>query len=248
MTHRVPPHLIQKAPSERTRVQPLTRERVLAAALAIVDREGLAKLSMRRLGADLGVDPMAVYHYLPNKAALLDGLIDAVMIELGVAPARESGQRLSDWVVETYKHFWDQLVAHPNVLPIMDSRMITGEAAMLSAEQVLIEMERAGIASGAAVQALTLITTVTIAVARTRAAREETARDPMQVVVRRAAIEDLDPERFGRVRAGFIEAPVKDWWASLEFTLRSLVASLERGDAPHMSMPAATPESMNDRH
>jgi hypothetical protein len=85
-------------------------------------------------------------------------------------------------------------------------------------------------------------------VARTRAAREETARDPMQVVVRRAAIEDLDPERFGRVRAGFIEAPVKDWWASLEFTLRSLVASLERGDAPHMSMPAATPESMNDRH
>ena len=59
----------------RTRREPLTRERVLTAALEIVDREGLARLSMRRLGAELGVDPMAVYYHIPNKAALLDAMV-----------------------------------------------------------------------------------------------------------------------------------------------------------------------------
>ena len=60
-------------------------ERVVETALALVDRDGLDRLSMRRLGAELGVDPMAVYHYIPNKAALLDGLTEAVMNELGIA-------------------------------------------------------------------------------------------------------------------------------------------------------------------
>ena len=48
----------------------LSREYILHTALRIVDRDGPDKLTMRRLGAELGVDPMAVYHYLPNKAAL----------------------------------------------------------------------------------------------------------------------------------------------------------------------------------
>src|SRR5271157_1026364 len=48
----------------------LTREKIVKAAVRIVDRDGLAALSMRRLGAALGVDPMAIYYHLPNKAAL----------------------------------------------------------------------------------------------------------------------------------------------------------------------------------
>ncbi|HEY6737567.1 MAG TPA: TetR family transcriptional regulator, partial [Actinopolymorphaceae bacterium] len=56
----------------------LTRERVLDAALALVDREGLAALSMRRLGAELGVEAMTLYHHVANKAALLDGLVERI--------------------------------------------------------------------------------------------------------------------------------------------------------------------------
>ena len=65
---------------------PLQREVIVSTALALVDREGLQALSMRRLGAALGVDPMAVYYHLPSKQALLDAIVEAVMagIDLSV--------------------------------------------------------------------------------------------------------------------------------------------------------------------
>jgi len=49
---------------------------VLDAALDLVDRDGVAALSMRHLGAELGVEAMTVYQYLPNKDALLDGIVE----------------------------------------------------------------------------------------------------------------------------------------------------------------------------
>jgi len=75
----------------------LTREKIVRAALQIVDREGLPALSMRRLGAGLGVDPMAIYYHLPNKAALYDAIVEAVMAEVdldsgpGLAAAQTDG-------------------------------------------------------------------------------------------------------------------------------------------------------------
>lgn len=57
----------------------LTRELLTAAALRIADAEGLDSLSMRRLGAELGVDPMAAYRHLPSKKALLVGVVEAVL-------------------------------------------------------------------------------------------------------------------------------------------------------------------------
>jgi len=57
----------------------LTREVLVATALRIADAEGLDALSMRRLGAELGVDPMAAYRHLPSKKALLAGVVEAVL-------------------------------------------------------------------------------------------------------------------------------------------------------------------------
>ena len=65
--------------SRRAARPPLTREQIVATALALVDRDGLAALTMRRLGAELGVDPMAAYRHLPNKKALLAGVVEAVL-------------------------------------------------------------------------------------------------------------------------------------------------------------------------
>ena len=55
----------------------LSRELVLSAALALVDAEGLNALTMRRLGQELGRDPMGLYRYAANRAALLDGVSDS---------------------------------------------------------------------------------------------------------------------------------------------------------------------------
>ncbi|MET0415695.1 MAG: TetR/AcrR family transcriptional regulator C-terminal domain-containing protein [Actinoplanes sp.] len=61
---------------------PLSRERALAAAVALVDAEGIKALTMRRLAADLGVEAMSLYYHLPGKEGLLDGLVDTVIGEI----------------------------------------------------------------------------------------------------------------------------------------------------------------------
>jgi AcrR family transcriptional regulator len=72
----------------------LTREGIVDTALALVDRHGLAGLSMRRLGRELGVDPMAIYRHLPDKAALLDGIVDALHAEMDLdSPAGTASWR-----------------------------------------------------------------------------------------------------------------------------------------------------------
>jgi TetR/AcrR family tetracycline transcriptional repressor len=62
----------------------LTREVLVNTALRIADAEGLDALSMRRLGSELGVDPMAAYRHLPNKKDLLSGVVEAVLDDADV--------------------------------------------------------------------------------------------------------------------------------------------------------------------
>jgi AcrR family transcriptional regulator len=62
----------------------LTRAALVAAALRIADAEGLDALSMRRLGAELGVDATAAYRHLPNKKDLLSGIVEAVLADADV--------------------------------------------------------------------------------------------------------------------------------------------------------------------
>jgi AcrR family transcriptional regulator len=66
--------------------RPLTRGRVLAAAHALIERDGLAAFSIRGLGARLGCEPMSVYHYFPSKAHLLDALVDRAIAGVTVPP------------------------------------------------------------------------------------------------------------------------------------------------------------------
>jgi AcrR family transcriptional regulator len=65
-----------------TRRAPLNRERVLSAAVDLADREGIAAVSMRRVGQELGVEAMSLYNHVANKEALLDGMIDTVVAEI----------------------------------------------------------------------------------------------------------------------------------------------------------------------
>jgi len=66
---------------------PLSVERIVDTAISMADRDGLEGLSMRRLGAELGVDPMSVYHHVRDKEALLALMVDRVVGRL--SPTRE---------------------------------------------------------------------------------------------------------------------------------------------------------------
>ena len=61
---------------------PLSRERVLRAAVAFADESGIATLSMRKLGEVLGVEAMSLYNHVASKGNLLDGMIDLVFSEI----------------------------------------------------------------------------------------------------------------------------------------------------------------------
>lgn len=114
----------------------LTRERIVETALRIVDEEGLAALSMRRLGTALGTDATAVYYHVPNKSVLHDLLVDAVMreVDLAVAEAAEDPIERALMVAGSWA---ETLLSHPRVLPLFASRSLTSPDSLDLAECLL---------------------------------------------------------------------------------------------------------------
>lgn len=105
-----------------TRKEPLNREMVLAAALDLVDSGGIDALSMRRLGQELGCDPMSLYRHAANRAALLDGITELVLDELPISSDE------SDWQEQLRQMAHDlRLLAlrHPNVVPLLVTRPLS---------------------------------------------------------------------------------------------------------------------------
>jgi AcrR family transcriptional regulator len=100
----------------------LSREVVLSTALELVDAEGLDALTMRRLGQQLGRDPMSLYRYAANRAALLDGVSEMVLNELAILPDDP------DWQAQLRRIAHDlRLLAlrHPNVVPLLVTRPLS---------------------------------------------------------------------------------------------------------------------------
>jgi AcrR family transcriptional regulator len=96
----------------------LSRGLVLDAAVALVDSDGLDGLSMRKLGAALGVEAMTLYHYVPNKAALLDGLVEWVMQHSATAPALADGLSWDQMLRRYAQTLRATLLSHPGILPL----------------------------------------------------------------------------------------------------------------------------------
>ena len=122
--------------------QPLSRERIVDTAIALVDGEGLNALTMRRLGAELGMDPMAVYHYLPNKAAVLDAVVEAVMAEIDLSVDDPSGPA-QERLVRAAQAYEEVLLRHRNALPLLLARG-PATAAALAPVEVMVGILRAG--------------------------------------------------------------------------------------------------------
>ena len=120
---------------------PLTTERVLRAAVALADREGVGSLSMRRLARELGVEAMSLYHHVAGKPALLDGMVDLVFgeIELPVADG--------DWKAAMRRRAVsarEVLARHPWAIAMMESRRTPGPANLRHHDAVLGCLRQAG--------------------------------------------------------------------------------------------------------
>ena len=110
----------------RTVREALSRERVLTAAVELADAEGLTALTMRRLAADVGVEAMSLYYHLPGKDALLDGVLDVVISEIGAAVSRLEATGVDDdWRTRLRQRFLaarEVMLRHPWAPGLMGSR------------------------------------------------------------------------------------------------------------------------------
>lgn len=109
---------------DRTERAPLSRERILQAAVALIDAEGLQQLSMRRLGRELGVEAMALYRYVPSRSDLLDGVVETVVDELYADPEVHLLPRNSwqEYVIRLAHGVRRMALAHPEAFPLVATR------------------------------------------------------------------------------------------------------------------------------
>ncbi|MFE3460045.1 TetR/AcrR family transcriptional regulator [Nocardiopsis aegyptia] len=140
---------------------PLSRDSVLRAALAIVDREGPEKLTMRRLGAELGVDPMAVYRHVPNKSALFDGIAEVIWGSVDLDGIDIEGT-WQDRLLAVMYALRDALRAHPRAVVILGTRPVAGPDLFALLERLLALLVDAGMpADGDTAELMNILVTYT---------------------------------------------------------------------------------------
>jgi AcrR family transcriptional regulator len=133
---------------------PLTRQRVLRAAVALADQSGIGSLTMRKLGQELGVEAMSLYNHIANKDDLLDGIIDLVFGEIELPTGH------TDW-----KHAMRQraisarqaLRRHPWATGLLESRRTPGPANIGHHDAVLGILRHAGFTIELAAHAYSLL-------------------------------------------------------------------------------------------
>ncbi|HSW94775.1 MAG TPA: TetR/AcrR family transcriptional regulator C-terminal domain-containing protein [Patescibacteria group bacterium] len=143
---------------------PLSRLRIAQAALAVVDRDGLEALSMRRLGAELGVEGMAVYRYFPNKAAVLAGVVEVLLAELVIPPP--SNVPWTDVFRDVSRAYRGLLLRHPHAIPLLAALPLTDPAAARAAGAVMALLRAAGFDADSALRTLATITSYVVGIAQ----------------------------------------------------------------------------------
>jgi AcrR family transcriptional regulator len=136
--------------------KPLSRELVLATAVALVDSDGIQALTMRRLAADLGVEAMSLYYHLPAKEALLDGVVETVLAEIGAAvTGLEPGD--GDWRTRLRQQFLAArgvMLRHPWMPALLVSRRSIPTGVFAYYDGILATMVGAGFSYRVAHRAL----------------------------------------------------------------------------------------------
>ena len=122
---------------------PRCPERVLRAALALVDEEGVEALTMRRLGRELGVEAMSLYGYVDSKEDLIEGVVEQVFREMPlIAPGP------GEWQVRLRRHaavYRKVLLDHPNVVRLVARRPLDTEGIAAFVDSAVAELRSLGL-------------------------------------------------------------------------------------------------------
>ena len=143
----------QIEPKARPRA-PLSRQRVLGAAIALADDGGIESMTMRKLGQELGVEAMSLYNHVANKDDILDGMVDLVFGEIELPAAG------TDWKAAMRRRAIsarDALLRHRWAVGLMQSRATPGSATLRHHDAVLGTLREAGFTLVVAAHAYSLM-------------------------------------------------------------------------------------------
>jgi AcrR family transcriptional regulator len=143
-----------QATNRAPRRVPLSRERVLDAALKLADQGGLESLSMRKLGQELGVEAMAVYYHFANKDEVIDGIVDIVFSEIEL-PTDGTGWRTA--MRQRAISLRDVLLRHRWAIGLMEARRNAGPENLRHHDAMLGSLRAAGLGMDLAAHAYSLL-------------------------------------------------------------------------------------------
>lgn len=126
----------------RGRREPLSRDRITAAALTFIDRWGLEELSTRRLGRQLGVEGMALYKHFKNRDEILDAVAEALILELELPAEGKWFDRLKDFA----RRYRSLARVHPRAYPLLATRQLATPRALSLVEEVVKALLETGFA------------------------------------------------------------------------------------------------------
>lgn len=222
---------------ERDRARtPLTRQRVLDAAMALADRIGIEALTIRKLATELDVKPMAIYHHVPSKDAILDGIVDMAFDEIALPPADLDWR---DAIRIRCVSARDVLDQHPWAPPLMESRTSPGPATLNHHDAVLGCLRRGGLSWSLTAHAYAVLDSYVYGFALQEA--NLPFDDEQQVgELTESIVMPLSPEDYPHLvafTAEHVMQPGYDFGHSFEFGLDLLLDGIARAAAVESDRP-----------
>jgi AcrR family transcriptional regulator len=215
--------------SETSR-QPLTPERVIEAAVGLADEIGVEALTIRKLADRLGVGPMTIYHHVPGKEQIIDGMVDTVFSEIDLPPTD------SDWksaIRERYVSARQVLNRHWWAAPLMESRTSPGPASLEHHDAVLGCFRRGGLSLELTAHSYAILDSFLYGFAMQEAALPFHGDEPAVPLDQLAAgmMEAFPADsypHFVEFTVDYVLQPGYDFGNSFEFGLDLILEALER--------------------
>ena len=133
----------------------LTRKRIIATAMVLIEQDGIEAVSMRRLAIELGCSVMSLYDHVPSRSALLDGVTEAAMSGLETSPVPDGGWNAE---IRAQARAFRQIArAHPRCAMLVVSRSPSSAGPMRPAEEALSTVRAAGFGRQEAVRVVRAI-------------------------------------------------------------------------------------------
>lgn len=200
---------------------PLTRDSIVQTAMHLIAQEGIESFSMRKLAAVLGVNPMAVYYYLPNKEAILQTVVEQALSVLPF-PEAEDWQTAVRHAAEAYRRF---AAAQPELFAHMLTYQRSIPVAFSVDEYLASALVRTGLSAVQIVQIVYFIVNTIAGIALSEITRSlGRGRDALEV---HQALQGLPAETFPTIHRLTQQVTPDDLRLNFDLALHMMIAGVE---------------------